>query len=298
LPESAVNQRFKETPKAPKFTEITLGKYTFQYLRELPPQKDDAGNYIVERPQDDAEQRKTKKFHKYGNQDFCALDTGETFPEGSIVYVLYDAENVLYIGETENMKERFGPRGYKQIFPAKCFIGGQLTNCKVNANILRHYRFNKNVYLYYLQAKDRQERKRIENQLIHTSIQNERPIWTWNKDGTTDAPNDPIERQITTIKIKIDRPLDNTPSETFDYGQAKKYQKQAIYSTDGPVLITAGPGTGKTFTLVQRALYLIQEKGVKPEEILMATFTEKAAKELITRISNELLKKNILVNLN
>jgi DNA helicase-2/ATP-dependent DNA helicase PcrA len=64
------------------------------------------------------------------------------------------------------------------------------------------------------------------------------------------------------------------------------------------VLITAGPGTGKTFTLVQRSLYLIQEKGIKPEEILVATFTEKAAKELITRISNTLLKKGILLNLN
>jgi DNA helicase-2/ATP-dependent DNA helicase PcrA len=72
----------------------------------------------------------------------------------------------------------------------------------------------------------------------------------------------------------------------------------AITATDGPVLITAGPGTGKTFTLVQRALYLIEEKGLKPEEIMIATFTVKAAKELITRISNTLLKKGILLNLN
>ena len=63
-------------------------------------------------------------------------------------------------------------------------------------------------------------------------------------------------------------------------------------------MIIAGPGTGKTFTLVKRALYLIVEKGVKPENILIATFTEKAAKELITRISNELIKLNITVNIN
>ena len=63
----------------------------------------------------------------------------------------------------------------------------------------------------------------------------------------------------------------------FDFGNANDAQKQAIVTTDGPVLITAGPGTGKTFTLVQRAIYLIQEKGVRPEEILLATFTEKAA---------------------
>jgi len=107
--------------------------------------------------------------------------------------------------------------------------------------------------------------------------------------------NDDDERKIEPTKV------DNKAgklSETFDYGDANENQKLAISCTEGPVLITAGPGTGKTFTLVQRALYLIQEKGVKPEEIMMATFTEKAAKELITRISNTLLKKNILLNLN
>ena len=84
----------------------------------------------------------------------------------------------------------------------------------------------------------------------------------------------------------------------FDFGNVNEGQRQAIEATDGPVLITAGPGTGKTFTLVQRAIYLIQEKGIKPEEILIATFTEKAAKELITRITNELSARGIVVNIN
>lgn len=48
----------------------------------------------------------------------------------------------------------------------------------------------------------------------------------------------------------------------FDFGNANDGQKLAISTSDGPVLITAGPGTGKTFTLVQRAIYLIQECGV------------------------------------
>ena len=84
----------------------------------------------------------------------------------------------------------------------------------------------------------------------------------------------------------------------FDFGNANDRQKEAIQSTEGPVLITAGPGTGKTFTLVQRAIYLIQECGVLPEEIFIATFTEKAAKELVTRITNELAAKDISVNVN
>ncbi len=83
----------------------------------------------------------------------------------------------------------------------------------------------------------------------------------------------------------------------FDFGDANEAQRRAIAASDGPVLITAGPGTGKTFTLVQRAIYLIQERGVRPENILIATFTEKAAKELITRITNELTRRNITVNL-
>ena len=84
----------------------------------------------------------------------------------------------------------------------------------------------------------------------------------------------------------------------FNFGNANKNQIEAITSTEGPVLIIAGPGTGKTFTLVQRAIYLISEKNVKPENIMIATFTEKAAKEIITRITNELDKLNIYANIN
>jgi len=84
----------------------------------------------------------------------------------------------------------------------------------------------------------------------------------------------------------------------FDFGTANNNQKKAIQATEGPVLIIAGPGTGKTFTLVKRAVYLITEKNIKPENIMIATFTEKAAKELITRITNELIKLEITVNVN
>lgn len=84
----------------------------------------------------------------------------------------------------------------------------------------------------------------------------------------------------------------------FDFGNANDAQIRAISTTDGPLLIIAGPGTGKTFTLVKRIVYLITEKNVCPEEIMIATFTEKAAKELITRITNELYNIGVSVNLN
>ena len=84
----------------------------------------------------------------------------------------------------------------------------------------------------------------------------------------------------------------------FDFENANEGQRKAIAAAEGPVLITAGPGTGKTYTLVQRAIYLIEECGVKPENIFIATFTEKAAKELITRITNELSNRGIVANIN
>ena len=85
---------------------------------------------------------------------------------------------------------------------------------------------------------------------------------------------------------------------SFDFGQANDAQKEAILATDGPVLMIAGPGTGKTFTLVKRLAYLVINKGVKPSEIMVVTFTEKAGKELLSRISNEFIKYNLNLNIN
>ena len=96
----------------------------------------------------------------------------------------------------------------------------------------------------------------------------------------------------------VKKPCMSDGKTHFSYGNANPEQIEAIRTVDGPVLITAGPGTGKTFTLVQRAAYLIQEKGVQPEEIMMVTFTEKAARELVTRITNALAGRNIQVDIN
>jgi len=67
-----------------------------------------------------------------------------------------------------------------------------------------------------------------------------------------------------------------------------KAQFEAINQTEGPVLIIAGPGSGKTFTLIERIIKLILEKKVTPDAMMVVTFTEKAARELETRISNRL----------
>jgi len=62
-----------------------------------------------------------------------------------------------------------------------------------------------------------------------------------------------------------------------------KAQKQAVTHENGPLLIVAGAGTGKTTVLINRLAYLIMEKKVPTEEILLLTFTEKAAGEMEER---------------
>lgn len=76
-----------------------------------------------------------------------------------------------------------------------------------------------------------------------------------------------------------------------------QFQRQtAIHHVHGPLLMIAGPGSGKTHTLVERIVQLIRQ-GYPPESLMAATFTEKAAKELVTRVSNRLLRENIRANL-
>lgn len=65
-------------------------------------------------------------------------------------------------------------------------------------------------------------------------------------------------------------------------------QQEAVLHTEGPLLILAGAGSGKTTVLVSRTGYILTQKLAKPEEVLVLTFTNKAARELKERVSHKL----------
>lgn len=73
--------------------------------------------------------------------------------------------------------------------------------------------------------------------------------------------------------------------------QLTSNQLEAVEHFKGPAQVVAGPGSGKTLVLTKRVEYLVNEKNIPPEEIIVTTFTEKAANELKVRLSEKLGEK-------
>ncbi|MCI5220485.1 MAG: ATP-dependent helicase, partial [Candidatus Electrothrix sp. LOE2] len=77
----------------------------------------------------------------------------------------------------------------------------------------------------------------------------------------------------------------DAPVSGLDLSSLNESQYQAVTHKDGPVLVIAGAGSGKTLTLVHRTAWLL-EHGVEPESVLLLTFTRRSAHEMLERAGN------------
>ena len=84
---------------------------------------------------------------------------------------------------------------------------------------------------------------------------------------------------------------------SLDFSSSTEEQQSVILTTEQPLLVIAGPGAGKTKTLVDRVIHLVADLNVPASRIMVATFTEKAAKELVSRISTLARKIGITIDI-
>ena len=83
-------------------------------------------------------------------------------------------DTVLYVGQSQNLEERWGPRGYGNISPRNCYMGGQETNCRINNLIYREASAGTELDLWFHQVEgDKNVRIAIESRLVAIL----KPLW-------------------------------------------------------------------------------------------------------------------------
>ena len=121
--------------------------------------------------QDRYDNRAKHPLNKNGRGPFCRLELPK-LPDSPGVYAITLNDVVVYVGECQNLSERYGPRGYGIIHPRNCFAGGQSTNCKVNSKILSAIKDDSAPVLWFASESDTC-RKVVERGLVSKL----RPAW-------------------------------------------------------------------------------------------------------------------------
>ncbi len=120
-------------------------------------------------PQSRYRNKRGLSLNKHGTGPFCQFRIPGNFPYEGVYVVTVDSE-IVYVGECQNLSERFNARGYGTIHPRNCFERGQPTNCKANNLILQNAKQGRKIEVWFY---DTPHRKQVEAEIIiHL-----KPLW-------------------------------------------------------------------------------------------------------------------------
>jgi len=144
---------------------------TFGLIEAIQPRRDEAGALLEFTHRVPPEIRP----NRYAAGPFCHFRLHSP-PRQAGVYAITVSDRLVYIGECENLRDRFGSSGYGKIAWRNCHHDGQSTNCKLNARILEHAKAGHLIELWFVPS---DERKRAEAELIGAL----KPVWN-GRQGT------------------------------------------------------------------------------------------------------------------
>ncbi|MBO4698497.1 hypothetical protein J5690_02670 [bacterium] len=132
--------------------------FVFEFLDDIRPKRDQNG--IIEyAPKDEYyNNRKDCPLNKHGRGPFCTFSIANAPAESGVyLWIIQDPvepitennENIIYIGETENFKKRFGGSNYGTISLRNCYKGGQSTNCKMNHRVWCESKKGNTISIYF-----------------------------------------------------------------------------------------------------------------------------------------------------
>ena len=117
----------------------------------ITPDRTAEGTFLEFMPQARYTKANTTRLNPYGGGPFCRFLIPNA-PHLDGVYGLTADDNVIYIGEAQDLARRWGLSQYGSIQPKNCYVGGQSTNCNINARVLRSTKAGKRLDLFFLET--------------------------------------------------------------------------------------------------------------------------------------------------
>lgn len=134
----------------------------FDFVCQISPQQQH-GSIIVDPPHLRYTKQGAKPLNEFGNKSFCRFRIPDELHQAG-VYILTVDGVPYYVGECIHLSKRYNI-GYGQISPRNCYVGGQVTNCRINHLICQSVLEGKRIDLWFYETADRFD---VESYLIRT----------------------------------------------------------------------------------------------------------------------------------